>query len=58
MVTVLKHYQSKSILIKQSHTFLKDIMNNLNKSNTLKIQLTMSINFMSSKDTDEELLIN
>ena len=33
-------------------------MNNLNKSNTLKIQLTMSINFMSSKDTDEELLIN
>ena len=30
------------------------ILNNLRKWNTLKIQLIMAINFLSSKDIDEE----
>ena len=29
-------------------------MNNLKKSDTWKIQLTVAINFISSKDNDEE----
>ena len=33
--------------------YLKDI-NNLKKSETCKIQLTIAINFISSKDNDEE----
>ena len=34
--------------------YLKNIINNLNKSDTQKIQLTIAINFIFSKDTDEE----
>ena len=34
--------------------YLKDIINNLEKSDTWKIQLTTVINFISSKDNDEE----
>ena len=34
--------------------YLKDIVHNLNKSYTRKIQLIMAINFTSSKDTDQE----
>ena len=34
--------------------YLKDVINNLKKSDTWKIQLTVAINFISSKDTDEE----
>ena len=34
--------------------YLKDIINNLKNSDTLKIQLTIAINFISSKDIDEE----
>ena len=33
---------------------MKDIINNLKNSDTLKIQLTIAINFISSKDIDEE----
>ena len=33
--------------------YLKDIINNLKKSNTWKIQLTIAINLISSKDTNE-----
>ena len=33
---------------------LKDIMNDLKTSDTWKIQLTISVNFVSSKDTEEE----
>ena len=33
--------------------YLKDIINNLKKSDTWKIQLTLAINFNSSKDNDE-----
>ena len=42
MVTEIKRYQLKNILIK----FLKDI-NNLKKSDTWKIQLTIANNFIS-----------
>ena len=34
--------------------YLKDIINNLKKYDSWKIQLTIAINFMSSKDNDEE----
>ena len=34
--------------------YLKDIIINLKKSNSSKIQLTIAINFISSKDNDEE----
>ena len=33
---------------------MKNIMNNLKKSDTLKIQLTIAINFISSVDNNEE----
>ena len=33
-------------------------MNNLKKSDTWKIQLTVAINFISSKDNDEEHVIH
>ena len=49
MVIEIKRYQLKNILIK----FLKDI-NNLKKSDTWKIQLTIANNFISSIDNDEE----
>ena len=34
--------------------YLKDKTNNLKKSDTWKIQLAIAINFISSKDNDEE----
>ena len=37
---------------------MKDIRNNLKKSVTWKIKLKLAINFMSSKDTNEERLIH
>ena len=37
---------------------LKDIINNLKKSNTRKIQLTTANNFISSKQNDEECVIH
>ena len=36
---------------------LKDIINNLKKSDTCKIQLAIGKNFISSIDNDEELVI-
>ena len=53
MVIEIKRYQLKNILIK----FLKDI-NNLKKSDTWKIQLTIANNFISSIDNDEECVIH
>ena len=38
--------------------YLKDIINNLKKSDTRKIQLTIAINFISSKDNDEERVLH
>ena len=34
--------------------YLKDIINSLKKSDTCKIQLTVTVNFISSIDNDEE----
>ena len=33
---------------------MRDILNNFSKSDTRKIQLVITINFIFSKDTDEE----
>ena len=49
----VKHYQLKNILFK-IRSYLKDIINDLNKSDIWKIQLTITINFLSSKDDDKE----
>ena len=38
--------------------FLKDIMYNLKRSDTWKIELTKTINFMSSIDNNEELVMH
>ena len=38
--------------------FLKDIMYNRKRSDTWKIELTKEINFMSSIDNNEELVMN
>ena len=38
--------------------YLKDIINNLKKSDTWKIQLTILINFVSSKDNDEDRVMH
>ena len=51
-VTKIKQYQSRNIFIKLDHTWR--YVNDLKKSDIWKIQITIEINFMSSKDTDEE----
>ena len=51
LVIEIKPYQS----IK---SYMKDIMNNLQKFDTCKSQLTIAINFISSKDTDEERVMH
>ena len=38
-------------------SYLKDIINNLKKLDTWKIQLTIAIDFISSKDKDEERIM-
>ena len=62
MVTEIKAYQSKHInLINQTYQikpYLKEIINNLEKSDAWKIQLTIAIDFISSKDTDEERVMH
>ena len=40
--------------LNKSRPYLKDIINNLRKSNTCKIQLIIANNFISSIDDDEE----
>ena len=57
MMIEIKHYQLKNILIKLDQ-FLKDIINNLEKSDTWKIQLTVANSFISSIDNDEDRLMH
>ena len=38
----------------QIKPFLRDVIINLQKSGTRKVQLTLKINLISSKDADEE----
>ena len=57
--TFLNQKMKKKIIINQTileriRPYLKDIITNLKKSDTWKIQVTITSNFMSSKDTDEE----
>ena len=49
----MKRYQLKHILNKIK-PYLKNIINDLKKSDAQKIQLPLAINFVSSKDNDEE----
>ena len=55
-------YKNKNLPIKEYlnkiKPFLRDIIINLQKSDTWKIQLTIAINFISSKDDNEERLIS
>ena len=48
-----KHYQLDNILIKID-PYLKDIINGIKKSDIWKIQLTIAIYLMSSRDKNEE----
>ena len=52
MKVVVKTKETPSI-----KEYLIDIINNLKRSNTWKIQLAIAINFISSKDNDEEQTI-
>ena len=44
--------------LNKTRLYLKDILNNLKKSGTWKIQLTIANNFLSSIDNDEEHVIH
>ena len=44
--------------MKLNKPYLKDIMNNLRKSATWKIKLTIATNFISFKDTAEERIMH
>ena len=56
-VIQIKRYPLKNILIK-IRQYLKDIINNLIKSDTWKIQLAIGNNFISSRDNDEERVMH
>ena len=49
----IKYYQLKNVLIKLDHTY-QGIINNLKKSDKWKIQLTVTVNFFSSEDDNDE----
>ena len=53
----IEHYQLKKYLYK-IRPFLKDIINDLKTPDIWKIQLTIAINFISSKNNDEEHVIH
>ena len=48
----------KNILIKLDHTYLKDIINNIKKTDAWKIQLAIANNFISSLHNDEERVMH
>ena len=52
-VIVIKHYQLKNI-----RPYLKDIINNLKKPDTCKIQLAIVKNFISSTYNDDVMMCN
>ena len=58
IVIEIKHHQLKNISIKLDHTIVFDIKNYLKNSDTWEIQLTITINFISSKYNDEELVMH
>ena len=44
--------------LNESKSYLKDIITDLQKSSTWKIQLTIAVNFISSEDNDEEQVMH
>ena len=48
----------KNVYLNKIRLYLKDIINNLKKSDTWKIQLKIAMNSISSKDNDEEHAIH
>ena len=52
----IKPYQSENL--EKINPFLKDIIKNLKKADTWKIQLTIAINFMSCKDTGGKRVVH
>ena len=61
-VTVIevKHYKTLSVeeYLNKIRPYLKGIINNLKKSDTWKIHLAISNNFISSIDNDEKSLMH
>ena len=53
-VTMIEIKLSTEEYLTKIRPCLKDIINNFKKSNTWKIQLAIAINFISSKDNDQE----
>ena len=57
-----KKYRNENLSVKEYlnkiKPYLKDIIANLQKSETWKIQLTIAINFNSSKDVDEKRVMH
>ena len=57
-----KKYRNENLSVKEClnkiKPYLKDIITNLQKSETWKIQLTIAINFNSSKDVDEKRVMH
>ena len=57
-----KKYRNKNLSVKEYlnkiKPYLRDIITNLQKSETWKIQLTIAINFNSSKDVDEKRVMH
>ena len=54
MVIEIKQHQSKNEYFNKIRLYLKDIINNLEKSDTWKIQLTIANESISSLDNIEE----
>ena len=52
MEVEIKHHHFKNL--DKIRPDLKDIMNDLKKSDAWKVKLTITINLISSKDIDEE----
>ena len=57
-VTVIEITLSVEEYLDKISPYLKDIINNLKKSNTCKIQLTIANNFISSIDNDGECVMH
>ena len=56
----IKHYKTLSVeeYLNKIRPYLKGIINNLKKSDTWKIHLAISNNFISSIDNDEKSLMH
>ena len=57
----IETYRNKTLSVEEclnkNSTYLKDVVNNLKKSDSWKIQSKMGNHFMSSTDNDEEPLM-